>query len=80
MKLHVIFGLRSPDCVEALDVIDEYGDQENPAWLNERMLVHKANTDLLDVQIIDVEVDYKKILEIFDRQVIPGTVKEHPHD
>jgi hypothetical protein len=73
MKLHVIFGQRK--CTypgeyapEALDIMDEYGMDENPKWFEERMAEHVNNADFSAVAEVVIDVpDYE-----IDRRLFPA--------
>lgn len=85
MILKVIFGQRKERyegefAPEALDVVTEFGYEENPDWLNDKLerLRKELKEDFKRFEIVDVEVSMKAIqailrpsLDIVQGKVLP---------
>lgn len=61
MKLYIIFGQRierypGQYAPEALEVMDEYGMEENGEWLQKKLEEHRKNADFVKVDIFCVEL------------------------
>lgn len=68
MKIFIIFGQRKERYAgeyapEALDVIDEYGNDENAGeWLVRKVAEHRATQEFESVEAITIEVSSKDIM------------------
>lgn len=84
MILHIIFAQRRESYpgeypVEALDVMDEYGFDENGQWLLDKLKEHKSNSDYLAVEIVEIQVPHaeEKIRRrLLNSLRLPGTLVE----
>lgn len=66
MNLYVIFAQRHEDypgqhAPEALEVMDEFGYEENPEWLHEKLAEHQKNNELDSVAIFQVHLKWDAI-------------------
>lgn len=62
---------------EALECCDEYTYDENPTWIEDKLRLHKTNSEFQAVGIIDIEVDGDKIRNILLKPpVLAGEVQE----
>jgi hypothetical protein len=71
MILHIIFGQRICRYVgqyapEALEIIDEYGNEDNPAFLVKTLKEYKESGEFTAVELINVSVDGDKIDKILN--------------
>lgn len=78
MNLYIIFGQRierypGEYAPEALEVMDEYGMEENGQWLEEKLEEHRKNTDFLGVSIFCIELP--KGTQAHIRQHLLGEIK-----
>jgi hypothetical protein len=61
MRVHILFGQRQQKyqgqyAPEALAVMDEYGYEENPTWIQDMFDSNKATGDFEALDIIVVEI------------------------
>lgn len=71
MKIHVIFGQRhcryeGEYAPEALEIIDEYGNDDNPGFLIDALAKHRKSNEFSAVEVVNVEVDEEKIHKILN--------------
>ncbi len=62
MIVHIIFGQRicryeGQYAPEALEVITEYGNEENPDFLTEKLEFYKSSKEFTAVEIVDVKIN-----------------------
>jgi hypothetical protein len=81
MKLKVIFiqrieGYEEEYMPEAVEVMDEYGYDENSQWLHEKLEKLRKESYVERAEIIDIEVPLDDILKILrpNKPVIKGKV------
>jgi hypothetical protein len=83
MILFVIFGQRKETypgqyAPEALEVMDEYGMEDNPEWLEGKLDEHKKDTSFVNVEIIEINLGSNGQEAIRERLSMPlkieGTV------
>lgn len=81
-KLFILFAQRRCSypgeyAPEALEIMDEYGYDDNGVWLHEKLKEHRKKDNTIErLEIIAVDVDYDKIIEILNpKHVLPGEVK-----
>lgn len=78
MNLYVIFGQRREmypgECApEALEIMDEYGIEENGEWLQKKLEEHRQNTEFVKVDIFCIELP--KGAQAHIRQHLLGEIK-----
>ena len=61
MLLHVIFGQRVESyegefAPEALEVMDEYGYDENSEWLHKKLQYYRTDQSFANVEIMEIEL------------------------
>jgi hypothetical protein len=61
MRLYVIFGQRKERyegelAPEALDVMDEYCNDDNPSWLPDKLALYRESGEYIDVDIFAIEL------------------------
>lgn len=74
MKLHILFGQRKEDypgqyAPEALEVMDEYGYDENGEWLQNKLEEYWGHNEFVSLKIIEVDVGSTEAL----RGLLVGT-------
>jgi hypothetical protein len=81
MKLYVLFGQRhcryeGEYAPEALAVIDEYGDEDNPEYMQEQLATNQASKDFAFLRVIALDVNGAKITELLSPEtpVVPAVV------
>ena len=78
MDLLVIFGKRSgpPEAMpEALEVIDEFVDEENDGeWIARELAAKRADDVYSDVVLARIEVPDGAIESLFESKTIPGKI------
>lgn len=63
VKLFVLFGDRGlGDPPEALEIIEEFSNDENPEWLKEKF----DEKSEFEKKIVPIVIDYSKIRKLFD--------------
>lgn len=87
-KLYVLFAQRRCSypgeyAPEALEVMDEWGYDENGAWLTTQMEKYKKEDSMLEnLAIVALEIDYDKVSAILNPQLgsisatVLGAVKD----
>lgn len=86
MKLFVLFGQRVENypgqyAPEALECIDEFGMEENPDWLEDKMKRARASNEYENLAIIPLEVDQSRIMQFLRPkaiEAIPAQVAPDP--
>lgn len=85
MKLYVIFAQRKERyegeyAPEALELMDEYGVEENGAWLATKLEEHRKNSDLAAVEIVAIDLGSTAQAKIKEKLIgtleLKGTVEE----
>lgn len=72
VSLYVLFAQRrcsypGEHAPEALEIMDEFGYDDNGTWLHEKLAEHKKNDSTLErLEIVKVEIDYDKIISILN--------------
>lgn len=82
MIIKVLFGQRKEDyegqyAPEALEVMDEFGFEENAEWLEKKLEHHKRFNEFVSLKIIDIKIsngDLDRILNP-DPPTIKGEIK-----
>lgn len=73
MFVKIVFGQRKEGypgefAPEALAIIDEYSDADNPNWINEQLEVYKKDKSFLNVRIMNVKVNQDEIRNFLTHQ------------
>lgn len=80
MILHCLFVQRKCRYVgeyapELYDSIDEFGMEENPEFMEEKLSEVRSDGSIESFAVIDVNVSLKEIQKILGRQCIEGEIK-----
>lgn len=85
MKLHILFGQRKETypgeyMPEALAVMDEYGQSDNPGYLDGEKTKALTSGEFENVVVVTVDVNGAKIMEMLRpaKQVLPAVIVEQP--
>jgi len=82
MKLICLFGQRKELYLgelvpELLDAIDEYGNDDNPSYMDDKEKEYNGYDDIAFTKRIEIEVDDKRFDEVFyGNASIKGEVKQ----
>ena len=81
MKLHILFGQRKETypgeyMPEALAVMDEYGQSDNPGYLDGEKTKALTSGEFENVVVVTVEVNGAKVMEMLRpaKQVLPAVM------
>lgn len=81
MKLYVIFGQRKENyegqyAPEALEVINEYANDDNPTWLGDKFREIQKQEDMKSVKIVTVVINNKNLSDIMNpKNELEGEIK-----
>lgn len=82
MLVKVLFGQRKETykgeyCPEALAVMTEYDDDENPDYLTEQLAKYEASNEFESLKVVDIDVAHRDIMNILRpvKNVVQGDVQ-----